>query len=123
MVHAPMRRATRAICRGLSGDRKRLGRRANLRVASSAAGRRAHGTAVTLTPLGITLDGAAGAPGPDLGFLAKRGVPWIQLAQDATDLFDHHHSANDTLDKIDPASLNQNVAAYATYAWLAANVP
>ena len=76
-----------------------------------------------LAPLGITLDGAAGAPGPDLGFLAKRGVPWIQLAQDATDLFDHHHSANDTLDKIDPASLNQNVAAYTTYAWLAANVP
>jgi carboxypeptidase Q len=76
-----------------------------------------------LAPLGITLDGAAGTPGPDLGFLAKRGVPWIQLAQDATDLFDHHHSANDTLDKIDPASLNQNVAAYTTLAWLAANAP
>jgi hypothetical protein len=76
-----------------------------------------------LAPLGITLDGIAGTPGPDLGFLAKRGVPWLQLAQDATGLFDHHHSANDTLDKIDPTALNQNVAAYAAFAWLAANVP
>ena len=54
-----------------------------------------------LAPLGITLDGAPGTPGPDLGFLAKRGVPWVHLAQDATELFDHHHSANDTLDKLD----------------------
>jgi len=81
------------------------------------------GLSRVLAPLGITLDGVAGTPGPDLGLLAKRGVPWIQLAQDATGLFDHHHSANDTLDKIDPAALNQNVAAYAAFAWLAATVP
>jgi hypothetical protein len=74
-----------------------------------------------LKPLGIALDGVEGVPGPDLGFSAKRGVPWAQLAQDATDLFDHHHSANDTLDKIDPAALRQNVAAYAAFAWLMAN--
>jgi hypothetical protein len=74
-----------------------------------------------MQPLGIGLDGAEGVPGPDVGFSAKRGVPWAQLAQDATDLFDHHHSANDTLDKIDPAALRQNVAAYAVFAWLMAN--
>jgi carboxypeptidase Q len=74
-----------------------------------------------MQPLGIALDGAEGVPGPDVAFIAKRGVPWAQLAQDATDLFDHHHSANDTLDKIDPAALQQNVAAYAAFAWLMAN--
>jgi carboxypeptidase Q len=81
------------------------------------------GLSRALAPLGITPDGAPGTPGPDLGFLAKRGVPWVHLAQDATELFDHHHSANDTLDKIDPSALNQNVAAYAALAWLAANQP
>lgn len=75
-----------------------------------------------LGPLGITLEpAAAGTPGPDLQFLARAGLPWTQLAQDATELFDHHHSANDTLDKIDPAALRQNTAAYVVFTWLMAN--
>jgi Zn-dependent M28 family amino/carboxypeptidase len=79
--------------------------------------------AQALAPLGITLDGQAGTPGPDARFLAERKVPWLQLAQDASALFDHHHSANDTLDKVDPAALAQNTAAYAVVAGLAANAP
>lgn len=74
-----------------------------------------------LEPLGITTDGAPGLPGPDLQFFARAGLPWVQLAQDASELFDHHHSANDTLDKIDPAALRQNTAAYAAFTWLMAN--
>lgn len=74
-----------------------------------------------LGPLGVALDGHAGSPGPDVGVIAKQNVPWSQLAQDASSLFDHHHSDNDTLDKIDPAALKQNVAAYAAFAWLMAN--
>lgn len=76
-----------------------------------------------LAPLGIALDNAPGVPGPDQQFLVRAGLPWSQLAQDASELFDHHHSANDTLDKIDPASLRQNTAAYVAYAWLMANEP
>ena len=34
-----------------------------------------------------------------------------------------HHTENDTLDKIDPAEMAQNVAAYAVLAWLAAQSP
>jgi len=52
---------------------------------------------------------------------AGAGLPWAQLAQDASELFDHHHSANDTLDKIDPAALRQNTAAYVAFTWLMAN--
>jgi hypothetical protein len=47
-------------------------------------------------------------------------MPWAQLAQDGTDYFDYHHTANDTLDKIEPAALDQQAAAYAVLAYLAA---
>ena len=49
------------------------------------------------------------------------GVPFFGLAQDGTRYFDLHHTANDTLDKIDPAQLSQNVAAWAGLIWLIAD--
>jgi len=39
---------------------------------------------------------------------------------DGTDYFDLHHTPDDTLDKIDPNALAQNVAAYTVMACLAA---
>ena len=48
------------------------------------------------------------------------GAGWGWLAQDGSDYFHLHHTADDTLDKIDPAALAQNVAAYTVFAWLAA---
>jgi Zn-dependent M28 family amino/carboxypeptidase len=50
-----------------------------------------------------------------------KGVPLASLNQDATRYFELHHTADDTLDKIDPASLNQNVAAWAAFVYLAAD--
>jgi hypothetical protein len=73
-----------------------------------------------LAPLGIATEETGGGPGPDVGPLVTLGVPWAQLAQDGTDYFDYHHTPNDTLDKIEPAALDQQVAAYAAFAWLAA---
>ncbi len=43
------------------------------------------------------------------------------LAQDGTDYFDYHHTPDDTLDKINPQALAQNVAAYAVFAYLSAD--
>jgi hypothetical protein len=43
------------------------------------------------------------------------------LAHDASEYFDFHHTADDTLDKIDPKSLAQGVAAYAVTAWRVAD--
>ena len=40
---------------------------------------------------------------------ARRGS---RLSQDGTRYFDYHHTPDDTLDKIDPAQLRQNVAAW-----------
>lgn len=58
--------------------------------------------------------------GPDVSMLPGYGVPVATLRQDGSDYFDYHHTPNDTLDKIDPAALAQNVAAYAQFAWLMA---
>jgi carboxypeptidase Q len=73
-----------------------------------------------LRPLGIDHAGNEGAPAPDASVLmSSRGWPALELAQDATRYFDVHHTAADTLDRVDPAALPQNVAAWAVVAWLA----
>lgn len=76
--------------------------------------------AEVLAPLGIPFEREGGGPGPDVGPLVQRGVPWAQLAQDGLDYFDYHHTANDTLDKIDSEALDQQARAYAVFAYLAA---
>jgi carboxypeptidase Q len=62
-----------------------------------------------------------GNGGADTAPLAKLGVPIFLLNQDGMKYFDVHHTANDTLDKIDRAALAQNVAAWTTLVWLAAD--
>ncbi len=74
--------------------------------------------AQALAPLGIEYAPDKGGPGPDVGPLAAGGAHIAWLAQDGTDYFNLHHTADDTLDKIDPAALAQNVAAYAVFAYL-----
>lgn len=74
-----------------------------------------------LAPLGIVAEAGKGGPGPDIGPLRALRAPWAQLAQDGSDYFDWHHTANDTLDKVDAKALDQQVAAYAVLAFLAAD--
>lgn len=76
--------------------------------------------AEALAPLGIEYLPGQGGPGPDISPLAAIGGTWAWLGQDGSEYFDLHHNADDTLDKIDPDALAQNVAAYAVFAWLAA---
>ena len=75
-----------------------------------------------LAPLGIA-PGSNRQPGggPDLYPLIAAGVPTLRLHQDGRDYFDLHHTADDTVDKLDAASLDQNVAAFAVFAWLVAD--
>ena len=74
-----------------------------------------------LAPLQVTLGDNQGNPGPDAAVLMRRNR-WsaIELSQDGTDYFDVHHTDNDTLERIDPAALRQNVAAWSVVTWLAA---
>jgi len=75
-----------------------------------------------LAPLGIYVDAAAkSGGGADTAPLHAAGVPAIDLKQDGYDYFDVHHTADDVLDRIDPAQMKQNVAAWAASLWLIAN--
>lgn len=74
-----------------------------------------------IAPLGANLDRrAALGGGDDIRDLQKAGVPAISLRQDGLDYFDTHHTADDTLDKIDPKQLNQAVAVWSAFVYLAA---
>ncbi len=78
--------------------------------------------AKALAPLGIEYDAkAGGSGGSDLSAVHAVGMAGLSLHQDTTRYFDWHHTANDTLDKIDPEQLRQNVAAYAVAMYLAAS--
>jgi hypothetical protein len=68
--------------------------------------------AAVLAPLGITRNDKGQADGTDVDETIKAGAPWISLGQDGTRYFDYHHTPDDTLDKIDPEQLRQNVAAW-----------
>ena len=75
-----------------------------------------------LAPLGIERDDTEGGPGADVTPLLGLGVPILELRQDASRYFDYHHTANDTLDKIDPPTLARAAAAFATAMWTAAEM-
>jgi Zn-dependent M28 family amino/carboxypeptidase len=68
--------------------------------------------AASLAPLGITKNDKGETDGTDVEPTITAGAPWVSLNQDGTRYFDWHHTPDDTLDKIDPAQLRQNVAAW-----------
>ncbi len=75
-----------------------------------------------LTPLGVLpAPHPAEEGGADVEPVAKAGVPLFSLNQDATRYFDIHHTPDDTLDKVDRTQMDQNVAAWAAFIWLAAD--
>jgi hypothetical protein len=65
-----------------------------------------------LAPLGIAPGSLTSAGGSDIGPMIEAGVPAVELSQDGTRYFDLHHTPDDTLDKVDPIELRQNVAAW-----------
>lgn len=74
-----------------------------------------------LAPIGVAYDAQRpGGGGSDLSRMHAKGMAALSLTQDGTHYFDWHHTSNDTLDKIDRDELNQNVAVYAAFAYMAA---
>ena len=69
---------------------------------------------IALAPLGIVPGSLEKADGSDIEPLLNAGLPGVGLSQDGTHYFDIHHTPDDTLDKIDPDALRQNVAAWTT---------
>ena len=79
------------------------------------------GLATVLAPLQVVINPQVpqGA-GSDTRGIIRAGAAAVSLRQDATRYFDWHHSADDTLDKIDRAQLNQNVAAWTSVIYMLA---
>ncbi len=59
--------------------------------------------------------------GADLNIARDQGTAIIDLQQDGTRYFDLHHTPDDTLDKIDPVQLRQNVAVWTQVVGILAN--
>ncbi len=77
--------------------------------------------AAAVMPFGVVRGKQPANGGADIGALVQAGVPAIDLAQDGTRYFDIHHTPDDTLDKIDPAQLRQNVTVWAATLAILAN--
>jgi hypothetical protein len=75
-----------------------------------------------LAPGGAFIDyRPATGSGDDVAGLQDLGVPVASLRQNGLDYFDTHHTADDTLDKIDPAELAQATGAWTAFVYLAAD--
>ncbi len=59
--------------------------------------------------------------GADINIAREQGTAIIDLQQDGTRYFDLHHTPDDTLDKVDPVQLRQNVAVWTQVAAILAN--
>jgi hypothetical protein len=79
--------------------------------------------ASALSPIGISRGRGVAGGGTDVGPVLRTGVGTIGLSQSGLRYFDYHHTPDDTLDKIDPAQLRQNVAAWTAMLAIVANAP
>lgn len=76
--------------------------------------------ATLLEPIGATTMEISYA-GADIGPLVNGGVPGLGLKHDMTGYWPIHHTAADTVDKIDPMALRRNVASMAVVAFALAD--
>jgi carboxypeptidase Q len=77
-----------------------------------------------LAPIGATaFERRDGELGSDIDPLQQVGVPGFAPLVDTRHYFDYHHTAADTLDKVDPHNLNSQVATMAVLAFFLAQVP
>ena len=59
----------------------------------------------------------------DLWALEAAGIPSFEPLVDGRSYFNYHHTAADTLDKVDPENLRRQVAVMSLYAWFLAEMP
>ncbi|AXB76472.1 M20/M25/M40 family metallo-hydrolase [Novosphingobium sp. P6W] len=75
-----------------------------------------------LWPMGIVPHEGAADGGEDVSAIIKaQSLAVIDLGQDGMHYFDLHHTPDDTLDKVDPLALQQNVDAWAAVLKVVAN--
>ena len=79
--------------------------------------------ASALAPLGIVRGNGTAGDGADIGPIVAQGVAGVDLNQSGLDYFDVHHTPDDTLDRIYPEKLRQNVAAWTAMLAIVADAP
>jgi Zn-dependent M28 family amino/carboxypeptidase len=70
-----------------------------------------------LEPYGLS-DFSQEGGGADIGPLAKQGVALLGFLPDSQRYFNHHHSAEDTIDKVDKRELELGAASMAAMLYL-----
>jgi len=77
-----------------------------------------------LQPIGANLlQMVTNSPEADIAPMSQAGVPVLGLMQDTRAYFGYHHTASDTLDKIDPQQLKECAAAMAVMSYALAEMP
>ncbi len=89
---------------------------------------RALGINASVTPESLAIGATAlerhdGPLGADIAPLQAAGTPGFSPLVDARHYFDYHHTAADTLDKVDPQNLKSQVATMAVLAYYLAQLP
>lgn len=80
--------------------------------------------AAALSPMGIVRGPGKADGGTDVEpVIEKQKLAVVDLNQDGTYYFDLHHTPDDTLDKVDPSDLAQNVTAWTEVLRIVANEP
>jgi len=77
--------------------------------------------AAAVARFGVANSSIVASGGADLNISRDQGGAIIDLQQDGTSYFDLHHTPDDTLDKIDPVQLRQNVAVWTQVVGILAN--
>jgi hypothetical protein len=72
---------------------------------------------------GVSTGNNVATGGADINISRDQNGAIIDLQQDGTRYFDLHHTPDDTLDKIDPVQLRQNVAVWTQVVGILANYP
>ncbi|MEP7007074.1 MAG: M20/M25/M40 family metallo-hydrolase [Sphingomonas bacterium] len=79
--------------------------------------------ATALDPLGVVRGANAAGDGTDVEPTMATGVASVNLNQNGLRYFDWHHTPEDTLDRIEPEQLRQNVAAWTVMLAILADAP
>ncbi len=79
--------------------------------------------AAAVARFGVAPSDTVANGGADINISRDQKGAIIDLQQDGTRYFDLHHTPDDTLDKIDPAQLRQNVAVWTAVVQVLANEP
>ncbi|RXZ66575.1 M20/M25/M40 family metallo-hydrolase [Pelagerythrobacter rhizovicinus] len=79
--------------------------------------------AAAVARFGVSNGTGVATGGADINIARDQKTAIIDLQQDGTRYFDLHHTPDDTLDKVDPVQLRQNVAVWTQVVGILANEP